>query len=96
MKMQLKPLRWFVLAMIIVVLIFLTTADVCRGRVNDFDIIIRGGQVVDGTGSVVYRADIGIKDGRIAEIGKLPDGESGKGGPKDYQRRGYGSGSRFY
>jgi len=78
MKMQLKPLRWFALAMIIVVLIFLTTADICRGRVNDFDIIIRGGRIVDGTGSGAYRADVGIKDGRITEIGKLPDGKSGR------------------
>jgi N-acyl-D-aspartate/D-glutamate deacylase len=78
MKMQLKPLRWFALAMIIVVLIFLTTADICRGRVNDFDIIIRGGRIVDGTGSEAYRADVGIKNGRITEIGKLPDGKSGR------------------
>lgn len=78
MKMQLKPLRWFALAMIIVVLIFLTTADICRGRVNDFDIIIRGGRIVDGTGSGAYRADVGIKNGRITEIGKLPDGKSGR------------------
>ena len=78
MKMQLKPLRWFALAMIIVVLIFLTTADICRGRINDFDIIIRGGRIVDGTGSGAYRADVGIKNGRITEIGKLPDGKSGR------------------
>ena len=78
MKMQLKPLRWFALAMIIVVLIFLTTADICRGHVNDFDIIIRGGRIVDGTGSGAYGADIGIKNGRITEIGKLPDGKSGR------------------
>lgn len=78
MKMQLKPLRWFALAMIIVVLIFLTTADVCRGHVNDFDIIIRGGRIVDGTGSGAYRADVGIKNGRITEIGKLQAGKSGR------------------
>jgi N-acyl-D-aspartate/D-glutamate deacylase len=34
------------------------------------DILIRGGTVVDGTGSKPYRADVTIKDGRINEIGK--------------------------
>ena len=33
-----------------------------------FDLTITGGTVVDGTGAARYRADIGIKDGRIAEI----------------------------
>src|SRR5690348_17442583 len=36
-----------------------------------FDIIIRGGHVIDGTGSPWYAADVGIRDGRIAAIGDL-------------------------
>ena len=36
-----------------------------------FDTIIRGGRIVDGTGSAAYHADIGIRDGRIAAIGAL-------------------------
>ncbi|MDX1484598.1 MAG: amidohydrolase family protein [Alphaproteobacteria bacterium] len=36
-----------------------------------FDIIIRGGTVVDGSGLPGYRADVGIADGVIAEIGDL-------------------------
>jgi len=36
-----------------------------------FDMVIRGGTVVDGTRVPRYRADIGIKDGRIAEVGQL-------------------------
>ncbi len=35
------------------------------------DAIIRGGTVVDGSGKPRFSADIGIKDGRIAEIGKV-------------------------
>ena len=35
------------------------------------DIVIKGGKVVDGTGVVAYTADIGIKDGVIAEIGRI-------------------------
>jgi len=38
---------------------------------STLDIVIRGGQVVDGTGADGYTADVGIADGRIAEIGKI-------------------------
>ena len=35
------------------------------------DLLIRNGTVVDGSGSARYRADVGITDGRIAEIGRI-------------------------
>ena len=38
---------------------------------SQFDTIVKGGTVVDGTKVPRYQADIGIKDGKIAEIGKL-------------------------
>ncbi len=38
-----------------------------------FDLLIRNGTVVDGTGQPAYRADLGIRDGRIAEIGKATE-----------------------
>ena len=34
-----------------------------------FDTIIRGGTVLDGTGAAARTADVGIKDGRISDIG---------------------------
>ncbi len=36
-----------------------------------FDLIIENGHVIDGTGSPWYSADLGIRDGRIAAIGRL-------------------------
>ena len=36
-----------------------------------FDVVIKGGTVVDGTGRDSYSADVGICDGRIVDIGKL-------------------------
>jgi N-acyl-D-amino-acid deacylase len=37
----------------------------------DFDVLVRGGIVIDGTRAPRYRADVGIRDGRIAEIGRF-------------------------
>ena len=36
-----------------------------------FDILIKNGRVVDGTGSPWYNSDVGILNGKIAAIGKL-------------------------
>jgi dihydroorotase/N-acyl-D-amino-acid deacylase len=42
-----------------------------------FDLVIANGRVVDGTGSPWYAADVGIRGGRIAAIGRL-DGAAAK------------------
>src|SRR5215468_2359137 len=36
-----------------------------------YDLVIRNGMVVDGSGFSRYRADVAVKDGRIAEIGRI-------------------------
>ena len=38
-----------------------------------FDIIIRGGRVVDGNGMPAFSADVGIKDGKITAVDDLTD-----------------------
>src|SRR5262245_43744479 len=40
-------------------------------QVPEFDVLIRGGQVVDGTGAAAVAADVGIKGDRIAAVGQL-------------------------
>lgn len=36
-----------------------------------YDLILRGGRVIDGTGLPAYKADVAIQDGRIARIGRI-------------------------
>ncbi len=43
-----------------------------------FDLVIRGGQVVDGTGRAAFAADVGVRDGLIAEVGQIPPGAGGE------------------
>ena len=38
-----------------------------------YDLVIQNGKVVDGSGAPWYVADIGIRDGRIAKIGRIPE-----------------------
>ena len=38
-----------------------------------YDVVIRNGVVVDGTGLPSYRADVGIVGDRIARVGRIAD-----------------------
>jgi N-acyl-D-amino-acid deacylase len=44
-----------------------------RSAAPSFNIVIRNGHIIDGTGSPWYSDDIGIRDGRIAAIGNLSE-----------------------
>lgn len=44
---------------------------------QQFDMVIRGGLVVDGTGAEPFNADVAIKDGVIVAVGKV-EGSGGK------------------
>jgi N-acyl-D-aspartate/D-glutamate deacylase len=36
-----------------------------------YDLVVRGGTLADGTGAAPFEADVAIKDGRIAAVGKI-------------------------
>ncbi len=38
---------------------------------TQFDVLLRNGRVVDGSGAPAYAASVAVRDGRIAEIGEL-------------------------
>lgn len=44
----------------------------------EFDVLIRGGTVVDGARNPRHIADVGIKDGQVAKIGKLNPSDAQK------------------
>jgi dihydroorotase/N-acyl-D-amino-acid deacylase len=43
----------------------------CQAGGSDYDLIIRNGHVIDGSGSPWYAADVAVRSGRIAAIGNL-------------------------
>lgn len=51
------------------VLLLLVAASALSAQ--QYDVVIRNGRIIDGTGSPWYSGDIGIRDGRIAAIGRL-------------------------
>ena len=40
---------------------------------ESFDLLIKNGRIVDGTGTPWYEADVGIVDDRIARVGNLSE-----------------------
>jgi N-acyl-D-amino-acid deacylase len=52
-------------------LVIIVCVWVCTAQAQDFDIVIRGGHIIDGTGSPWYAGDVGIRNGHIAAIGNL-------------------------
>src|SRR3954447_1276318 len=57
-------------------LLWLATAFLASSTANaqqqeQYDLIIRNGHIIDGTGSPWYSGDVGIRGGRIAVIGNL-------------------------
>jgi len=50
-----------------------TLAFTLTAPAAEFDLIIRRARVLDGAGNPWHRADIGVRQGRIAAIGSIPD-----------------------
>src|SRR3954467_31306 len=59
-------------------LLLLCAPGTLHGQQQQYDLIIRNGRIIDGTGSPWYAGDLGIRDGRIAAIGRLPNATAPK------------------
>ncbi|MCI0391256.1 MAG: D-aminoacylase [Acidobacteria bacterium] len=49
----------------------LSTHHHAASALAEFDLIISNGRVMDGTGNPWFKADVAVKNGRIAEIGRI-------------------------
>ncbi|NIU85571.1 MAG: amidohydrolase family protein, partial [Candidatus Korarchaeota archaeon] len=43
-----------------------------------FDVVIKNGCLVDGTGNPWFKADIGVKNGKVSEIGELHSADANR------------------
>ncbi|MGB9905893.1 MAG: N-acyl-D-amino-acid deacylase family protein [Candidatus Saccharicenans sp.] len=63
---KLKKTPWLIFSFFILVVIGLIVS--CRPPAEKYDLVIRNGLVVDGSGNPWFRADIGIRGQRIAAV----------------------------
>ena len=56
--------------------IFLGSTSHIFLRSKGFDLLVKGGNIIDGTGKAEYKADLGIKDGKIIAVGNLSEAEA--------------------
>src|SRR5436309_2523786 len=58
---------------VVAVAIIAGASQLLRGQNPSYDVVIRGGHILDGNGNPWFAGDVGIRNGRIAAIGKLDD-----------------------
>lgn len=51
--------------------VILLTCVAAYATAQSYDLLIRNGKIIDGTGNNWYYADVAVKEGRIARVGKL-------------------------
>jgi N-acyl-D-amino-acid deacylase len=52
-------------------LILSSTSSVALQTSTDYDLVITNGRIIDGTGNPWFRAEIGIRDGKIVKVGRV-------------------------
>ncbi len=71
--MRAKQAQWFTGAVAGLACLLILGAAPRSDETQSFDILIRNGHILDGSGNPWYAADIGIRGDRIAAIGNLKD-----------------------
>src|SRR6266581_7728018 len=60
----------------IAALLLFSAAPAAQQRASRFDVLIRNGRIVDGTGAPWFRGDVGIVGDRITAVGAIGDATS--------------------
>ena len=63
-------------SLILALLVFASLCFAADKPAPQYDILIKNGRIIDGTGSPWYAGDVAIKDGHIAAIGRLGDAQA--------------------
>jgi N-acyl-D-amino-acid deacylase len=72
------PPSCFVLAIVFVLSVFSNSLPARQVVEPAYDLVIINGRIVDGTGNPWFRADVAIKNGRIARIGHVEQNQAGQ------------------
>ena len=59
-----------IISLILIVFIGASLAS-AQGKANEFDVVIKGGMIYDGSGGKPFKADVGIKGDKVVKIGDL-------------------------
>jgi len=64
-----------VIRLAIILAIFISGAPL-RGQEPAYDVVIRGGKIVDGTGNSWFHGDVAVRTGKIVAVGRVPTGRA--------------------
>ena len=60
-----------ILSVVLLVCVFFPSSLFAQSKSEEFDVVIKGGTVYDGTGGKPFKADVGIKGDKVAAVGNL-------------------------
>lgn len=52
-------------------MVILSVSGLAAGEAPPLDVVILGGRIVDGAGAPGYAGDVGLREGKIVQIGRL-------------------------
>ncbi len=93
MSLFLKSAALVLTALALCAFLFARLPADAKAPAPPYDLLITNARIVDGSGNPWFRADVAIKDGRIARIGRIQIQQHGE---QDHRRSGANTCSRIY